>query len=91
MAAETAKILCGHCIVPADMPENPSGEDTLCCPVCDREDTVDRAVEEARRHATHMAEIAFEKRQMERGRPLSRRVPSVAPERSLRWISNLAG
>ena len=91
MAAGTAKILCGQCIVPADMPDDPASGGELRCPACDRVDTVEKAVEDARRHATHMAKRAFEKKLLAQGRPLSRRTPTTAPERSLRWISNHAG
>jgi len=73
------------------MPENPSESDELRCPECDRVDTVSKAVDDARRHATHIAKRAFEQKMLDSGRALSRRTPTAAPERSLRWISNHSG
>lgn len=91
MTLQSPKILCGQCIVVADLPENPRDTDELRFPACDRIDTVGKAVSDARRHATHMAEQAFERKMEQRGRAFSRRAPTVAPERSLRWISNFSG
>lgn len=91
MAMQMTRILCGRCLTAAEVPENPRDTDVLRCPACEQVDTVGNAVSDARHHATHIAERAFEQRMLRRGRALSRRTPSVAPVRSLRWISNYAG
>lgn len=88
---QATRILCGLCLTEADVPENPCDTDELRCPVCHRVDSVGNAVRDARSHATHIAERAFEQKMLDRGRALSRRTPSAAPVRSLRWISNYAG
>ena len=90
MAVQTPKILCSQCNVAAQMPDQPSDTAELRCPTCDQVDTLACAIGDARRHATHMAKMAFEKKWLESGR-LSRRTPSTMPERNLRWISNHAG
>lgn len=84
-------ILCGACGVNAVLPKNAKPEHELHCPACKRVDSVGKAAAEARIHATHIAERAFENRMLARGRALSRRVPSKVPARSLRWISDYAG
>ena len=85
---QTPKILCGACIVVAEIPKNPSEADELRCPECERVDTVARGLDDARRHATHLAKRALEKKLEENGRTVQRRTPTVAPERNLRWISS---
>lgn len=91
MPGTQPSILCGDCSVTAVIPKNATPDDELFCPTCKRVDTVGHAAAEARIHATHVAERAFENRMLARGRALSRRVPSKAPARSLRWISDYAG
>lgn len=91
MPVHAPKILCGECIVAVDLPERPTGKEEIRCPSCDHSDTLENAVNQARRHATHIAQRAFEKRMLRAGRPLSRRTPTAFPERSLRWISNHMG
>ena len=91
MAQETPKILCGECIVIAEVPKDPSDDDQLRCPECERVDTVGKALDDARRHATHLAKRALEKKLQEDGRPVQRRTPTLAPDRNLRWISSYPG
>lgn len=91
MPLHVPRIVCRACVVAIDLPENPSSSDQIRCPRCDQSDTLGNAVDQARRHATHMAERALEAKLQRSGRPVSRRTPTVFPERSLRWISNHAG
>ncbi len=89
MPLNTPKILCAECIVPADAPQNPKAEDELRCPQCKQVDTIERAVEDARRHATHTAKRTLEQRMMKDGRTVRNITPTRAPIKNLRWISNL--
>ena len=90
MAPNQPKILCGECIVPPEAPENPRAEDELRCPQCKRADTVERAVEDARRHATHAAKRALEQRMIQDGRTVRNITPTRSPIKNLRWISNIS-
>ena len=90
MPLNTPKILCGECIVPADAPENPKAEDELHCPQCKRADTVEKAVEDARRHATRAAKRDLEKRMMKDGKTVRNITPTQAPIKNLRWISGVS-
>jgi len=89
MPLHVPKIICGACGVAVDLPTTPAARAEIRCPSCNQSDTLDSAVAQARRHATHMTQRAFEKKMQRAGRPLSRRTPSAIPERSLKWISNL--
>ncbi|MEO1025044.1 MAG: hypothetical protein AAFX07_05760 [Pseudomonadota bacterium] len=89
MALNKPQILCGTCMVAAIAPENPSASDELRCPNCNRADTVEKAVEDARWHATHTAKRALEKRMIEDGETVRNITPTRAPIKNLRWISNL--
>ena len=89
MALNKPQILCGECVVPVEAPDNPMAQDELRCPQCDRADTVEKAVDDARRHATHAAKRALEKRRMDGGQTVRNITPTRAPIKNLRWISNL--
>lgn len=89
MALTKPQILCGVCVVPVEAPERPAADDVLRCPKCHRTDTIERAVEDARRHATHAAKRALEKRRMEKGDTVRHLTPTRAPIKNLRWISNI--
>ncbi|MGR3514240.1 MAG: hypothetical protein ACU0GG_15880 [Paracoccaceae bacterium] len=88
MSESAAKILCATCLVEVTLPEKPSAETVIACPSCKHKDTLGDAARQARRHATHVAQRAFEKKLQSSGRRLSHRTTSALPERSLRWISN---
>ena len=90
MALKKPQILCGECMVAAETPENPSAEDELRCPQCKRADTIEKALEDARRHATHAAKRALEKRMIEDGATVRNITPTRVPIKNLRWISNLS-
>lgn len=91
MALKKPQILCGVCMVAAVAPENPDASDELRCPNCDRADTIEKALEDARRHATHTAKRALEKRMIEDGGTVRNLTPTRVPIKNLRWISNLPG
>lgn len=80
-------LLCGVCIVP---PERPEAANTVRCPQCQQEDSVDKALDDARHHATHLARRALEDRRLAEGDIVRTRTPSVMPVKNLRWISGLA-
>ena len=89
MPLNKTPILCGTCIVAPEAPENPKAEDELRCPQCKQVDTIEKAVEDARRHATHAAKRTLEQRMMKDGRTVRNVTPTRAPIKNLRWISNL--
>lgn len=91
MALKKPQILCGTCMVAAEAPENPAASDELRCPQCNHADTVEKAVEDARRHATHAAKRALEKRMIEGGGTVRNVTPTRVPIKNLRWISSLPG
>ena len=83
-------ILCGECIVPPEKTEMLDDAGQIQCPVCQKVDTVENALEDARRHATHAATRELERKMEKGGRVLRSRTPTRAPIKNLRWVSNLA-
>lgn len=83
-------ILCGECIVQPEKAEMLDDAGQIRCPVCQKTDTVENALADARRHATHAATRQLERRMEENGRVLRSRTPTRAPIKNLQWISNLA-
>lgn len=90
MSLNKPQILCGVCVVPPEVPQNPQAKDELRCPQCQQADTVEKAVDDARRHATHAAKRDLEQRMMKNGRVVRNVTPTRAPIKNLRWISNIS-
>lgn len=90
MPLNQPQLLCGTCIVPPEAPENPKAADELRCPQCKQVDTVEKAVGDARRHATHAAKRALEKRMLADGRTVRNPTQTRVPIKNLRWISGLS-
>ncbi len=89
LALNKPQILCGACIVPPETPDNPQIDDEVFCPQCKRVDTVEKAMEDANRHATHLASRALEQRMLQDGHAVRTVTPTRAPIKNLRWISSL--
>lgn len=84
-----AVVLCGRCIQPPDVPENPNPQDEVRCPQCGMTDTVSRVLSQARHHATHLAARDLDHRRTKKGETVRSFTPTRAPIKALRWISGL--
>lgn len=81
-------IVCAECIVPPEVPEKPVPDDLVQCPNCNRSDTVETVLTDARHHATHGAKRNLEQKMEQSGRTLRNRTQTRIPIKRLRWITN---
>ena len=91
MLKGTPVVLCGRCIRPPEVPQNPKSGDEVQCPTCGARDTVSRVLSQARHHATHLAARDFDRRRAEKGERVRSFTPTRVPLKALKWISGLSG